>query len=213
MSHLISKLPAGLSDPVNMGKVRLAVTQWSKTVPWIWSSYLVFAKKDLDKAKEEKKLKKFFSQILQTQAQNLSAFTAYGLEESKEVADTNSKIFKYLLGGNHAEIKKLQPDFELQLTLSDVLKELTNEECIFKSDPAFLDMFSFEVSVDSYSGTIREELDDTGKPIPGKYISVMVFPPPPPFSEVTVTEEQLIDWITKDGGYLPPSAFLVLSGC
>ncbi|WP_341525061.1 hypothetical protein WKK05_20860 [Nostoc sp. UHCC 0302] len=204
MANLTYTLPKGLSDPDNLGKVRKAVTQWSKVVAWSWSSYLAFADNP-QQAEEEKKLKQILRKILQTQAQNLSAFTAYGQQDSKEIADNASEIFKYLLGGQNNKLS--DKGIQLTLTLSDVLKKLTDEDYIFTVDQEFLDKFTFEITVDFHSGTLREDTEN-----PGKYISVMAYPAPPPFNEATVTEEQLIAWITTPGSgeYLPPSAYIPL---
>lgn len=210
--NLVTTLPSELNTPDYLPKVVTGVSQWSRVTAWLWTGCLAFAG-DPDKAKQEQDLKTFLLNTLKSQAQNADAFIAYGEPSSKTTADALSRTIRNLLLGHNDRIDTLPPG--ITFTLSDVIEKLTGEALITVTDPAFGELFLFQVTTNSFSGTVEYALDEKGKRIPNKYVLYLAFPPRPAFSEVTVTEQQLYDWaynLTPGESYLPPSAYIPIAG-
>ena len=211
-----TSLPKSLQDPVNFDRTKRAVTQWARLVSWTWTSVTGYSEKtEPEQAKQEQALKKFVIEMLQIQCQNKYAYESYGDELSKQQATTYSAYFKSILKGKNNEVPFIQ---DVKVTLSDVLKKLSGETCVFTEYPDFTEMFTFVV-VTAFTGTITEVVDENGKPIlkNGKpqYISLMAYPPRPVFCDVTVTEQQVCDWacnLNTGGNYLPPSVYIPIAG-
>ncbi len=207
-----TSLPDFLQKPQNLLNTQKAVEQWSRTVAYLWTPILAFAK-DPEKVGKERTLKTFIVKMLQKQCQKTFAYESYGDNDSKDEANLLSKYFKYILLGENSLILELQKK-EVDVTLSDVLLELSGQPCIFTKDKDFTQMFTFRVTTE-FTGKIIQVLDDKGMPVDKQYISLMAFPPRPIFSEVTVTEKQLYDWaknINTGGNYLPPSIYVPMGG-
>ncbi len=210
--NLVTTLPRELNTTYYLPRVIKGVSQWSRVTAWLWTSCLAYAG-DPEKAKLEQDLKSFLLNTLKSQAQHADAFVAYGDPSSRTTANALSKTIRNLLLGHNNEIPTLPPGIDF--TLSDVIKKLTGEALITVTDPDFGEMFLFQVTTNSFSGTVEYALDEGGKPIPKKYVLFLAFPPRPDLSELTVTEQQLSDWannLTPGESYLPPSAYIPIAG-
>lgn len=200
---LSTTLPAGLRTKENLAKVKRGIKQWSQLVAWSWSDYTAFSDAP-EKASQEKELKQFFRDTLQDQAKNRNAAVYYGDPQAAETAQALSEIIKKLFAGDK-DIEGLE---KVQLTLPEVLNKLTGEDFIFSTDADFRAVFRFEVIVDEFSGSIRDDEKQQGH-----YVAYVTYPPRPVLSEATVTEAQLEEWMRDQGSgeYLPPSAYIPLS--
>lgn len=196
-------LPVGLRTDENLPKVKRGVKQWSQLVAWSWSDHIAFAD-DPEKALKEKDLKQFFRETLQNQAKNRNAAIYYGDPQAAENALALGETIKKLFAGDK-DIKGLD---KLQVTLPEVLNKLTGEDFIFSTDADFRAVFRFEVIVDEFSGSIRDDEKQQGH-----YVASVTYPPCPALGEATVTEAQLKEWMIDKGSgeYLPPSAYIPLS--
>ncbi len=202
-------------------KLQDGIKQWSQFVAWSWTDYLAF-EDDNSKSEQEKNLKKFFIKILQDQARYSYAVNGYGDENKKPDAYTASLKIKKLLLGKNEEIEDLK---DLELTLPQIYKKLTDQDPECLSDETFMKMFHIEIVTDSFSGYIRDASEEEKAQIKKiiqdedvQYIISLTYPPCPAFSEATVTKEQLTNWMqnkTEDGealtDYLPPSAYIPVS--
>jgi hypothetical protein len=210
--NLVTTLPQGLNTLELLPKVRKGVSQWSRVTAWLWTDCLAYADAP-EKAKLEQDLKSFLINTLKSQAQHADAFVAYGDPSSKLSANTLSKTLRNLLLGKNGEIPNLPPGIDF--TLSDVIEKLTGEALITVTDPPFGEMFLFQVTTNSFSGTVEQAKDEKGQDIPNKYVLSLAFPPRPELGELTVTEQQLYDWANKPnpgGNYLPPSPYIPIAG-
>jgi len=210
--NLVTTLPPKLNTPELLPKVRKGVSQWSRVTAWLWTDCLAFAD-DPQKAQLEQDLKSFLIDILKSQAQNADAYIAYGDPSSKTTANALSETIRNLLLGKNDQILSLPP--EITFTLSDVIEKLTGEALITVTDPPFGEMFLFQVTTNSFSGTVEQAKDEKGEDIPYKYVLYLAFPPRPELGELTVTEQQLFDWannLIPGGSYLPPSAYIPIAG-
>jgi hypothetical protein len=209
MADLSTTLPAGLNNPEGLAKVRMAVKQWSQLVAWSWSPSLAFGATDSDpgdpqKAEDEQKLKDYFKSTLSSQAKYLSAATSYGDRDASDTALATAENIKKLFAGDNKDIKLLAT---IQLTLPEVLKKLTGDDFIFGMDADFRKKFRFEVIVDEFSGRIRIDEEEITT-----YVASLTYPPRPSLGKEF--DDQLKDWMNGigDGDYLPPSAYIPLSG-
>ena len=91
-------------------------------------------------------------------------------------------------------------DREINVTLSDVCKQLSGLELVTTKYPEFGRMFTYHVVLDKPMGYIKSAIDKDGKPIKRAYIAEMAYPPRPVFGEDTVTELQLSNWIYNING-------------
>ena len=200
MANLSTTLPEGLNTPENLAKINLGVTAWSQLVAWLWTSPMP---DNSTNASDEQKLKKFLNDTLQNQAKYRNAAVSYGNAQAGQEAQATSEVIKKLLMGE-------QTAPGITLTLPEVYKQLTTKDLIFEKDKSFCDMFSFEVIVDQFSGSLSDDPERQGH-----YIATLAYPPRPPLGEATVTEKQLEEWMRGKGGgdYLPPSAYAPQCGC
>lgn len=199
-----TNLPDSLNNPEDLAWLRVSVKQWSQLVSWSWTALLAFAGESLES--QERKLKAFFLKTVQKQGQNASAYTSYGQPESKAVAEALGDDYKNLLLGRNDQIEVLQ-QAGVTVTLSDVLEKLTGQKYIVTEKPEITEKFTFQVVLDTYTGSISETDRD-------RYLAFMAYPPRPSLSEVTVTEQQLYDWaqnLNTLGDYLPPSPYIPIA--
>lgn len=207
-----TSLPKSLQNPTDLAKIRKAVTQWSRIVAWSWTPILAF-KGDDKKMNQEQILKTYLIETVKKQGQSSFAYESYNDLESKAQAELLSAYLKSILSGQNSEVPYLKEQ-GVEVTLSDVLYELSGERYIFTEDPDFTKMFTFRY-ITEYTGKIIPAVDGTGQPIANQYISLMTYPPRPTLSEVTVTEQQLYDWaqnVNTGGSYLPPSIYIPIAG-
>ncbi len=229
------QLPDGLKDEFR--NIQSGIKQWSQFVAWSWSKHLAF--KGQKNEEQEQELKKIFIKILQDQARYRYAVSNYGDEDVKPLAYATSLKIKKLFMGKNLEIEECKSK-NITLTLPDIYGELTKKEEDTNegkepdslSHQPFMQMFHVEIVTDSFSGRVRDilqsEKDELKNIIaayskdnlkyvePVEYVIYLAYPPCPAFGEATVTEEQLINWMqgeNEDGdGYLPPSAYIPVSG-
>jgi len=205
-------LPQSLQNDTDLGKIKKAVTQWSRIVAWSWTSVLAFMG-DESKMRQEQILKSYMIETVKKQGQSSFAYESYDDLDSKAQAELLSGYLKSLLLGQNSEVPYLQEQ-GVEVTLSDVLYKLSGENYIFTEDPEFTEMFTFQY-ITEYTGKIIPAVDSQGNEINRQYISLMAYPPRPTLSEVTVTEQQLYDWaqnLNTGGEYLPPSIYIPIAG-
>lgn len=199
-----TSLPEELRNPEDLARIKRVITQWSQLAAWSWTTHLAFDDDDDNQTKkgEELTLKQYFSKLLKNQAMSRMAATEYGDLESAEKARISSDTIKQVLMG-----KETAP--HIKLTLPEVYQQLTEQTDFIFSDP-FIDQFRFEVTVDSFTGSIRKNEENNKSE---KYVAVIAYPPRPALSEFTVTEQQLNDWMRDKGSgdYLPPSPYIPLT--
>lgn len=198
-----TSLPESLQkNPVDLSRLKMCVTQWSRLVSWSWTSILAFHD-DQGKAEQEQMLKTVFNKTLQQQGQNTYAYESYADLESQGKADNLSSTLMSLFLGDYSNIPDLN---NFTVTLSEVLMKLSGQNFVLTTYPDFTKMFTFRAIVD-YTGIITE----IGA---RKYIARLAYPPRPVLSEYTVTEKQLVDWTKNEntgGYYLPPSIYIPIA--
>lgn len=193
-------------------EVKEGVSQWSQVTAWFLTGCLAFAS-DKEKAEKEQLLKTFLFDQLKIQAQSSSAFIAYGDPGMKTIANAASKNIRNLLLGKNDKVENLPSGIDF--TLSDVIKELTGKPLITVKNPEFGNMFLFQVTTNSFTGSVERAKDENSQVIPNKYVLFLAFPPRPVLNGFTVTDQQLYDWannLNTGGNYLPPSPYIPIAG-
>lgn len=202
-----TSLPDSLQNNDDLAKIKKVVIQWSRLVAWSWTPILAFEKdKDKSKKEQEQLLKEFFNETLQQQGLNTLSYESYADKESKEQAEYLSGVIQSLFLGNNSEIPYLKEN-GVEVTLGQVLEELSGEEFVFTEFTEFTQMFTCKV-IAEYTGKFTEIGER-------KYMATLAYPPRPALSEYTVTESQLSDWAKNEnteGNYLPPSLYIPIGG-
>lgn len=219
---LIVKLPPELQDdPTYLKLVQEGVTEWSQLVAWTWSSHLAFEHQP--EAAQELELKQFLMQSLKAQA--IASFPSrYGISNEIDRANRESLVIKKLLIGDNDKIPSWPNP--TKLTIPDVYITLVGRPPEALSNPNFMNMFHVQVITDQFYGNIREITQDEKQSIldtfandpddlpyvePVKFVNNMAYPPRPALGPDTVTEEELVQWMTNREGYLPPSPYIPVS--
>ena len=215
-----TSVPTELQGEEYSSLIETAALQWSRVVAWTWTSSLAYAgekrspDEDNPKAKQEQELKTFLIQRLKGQAINTTVFVNCSKPQALTDAGTFSRDIRNLILGRNQAIEGFPSS--ITITLPEVIEKFTGNSFVWKDktpeDIAFAEMFIIRVDLDSFSGKIAYVDGETQNTPPkkDKYILYLPYPPRPVFSEATITELELSDWVNKLSGvsYTPDSAYL-----